>query len=654
MQDSDILPAGELPQDTVDIRPIDNESILIRWSVAERTMQWIESFYRRKWPTIPVIIRIYWQHTSAHYTWTDVPVGKKTFIKVRHQPTERPLAAELGLFNSREQFVGLFRSDLLALEDGLNDQALPAAFECSSVSNDIGSNSGSAGECNGESVSASYSESDCEDGSSGGHRSHCDSQRSSSNQLAGSSLYWIARFPLVSTYSLYNDGESDEPADLQASYTYLQSSDDILPMLQFGQAGRTRRLNARIPHQPAGASASAQRSLSVLMLAWEYPPLIVGGLARAVHGLSRALARSGLTVHVITRESPGSPASETADGVHVHRVRVLASATPVDFLDWVVQMNLAMLDYSQMLVEQGVDIDLVHAHDWLVLPAAQEWKSRYGKPLAVTFHSTEHGRRLGAALRGFAGQIHEHERRLAESADGLIVCSEAMLAETAVLAGSSPAPVAVIANGVEAAAEPLSRQEAAALLAPHIGELADNDRIILFVGRLVYEKGVQTLIDALPLVQQAVPEARLVIAGAGPYEHFLRNMAARDQQSIRFVGFADEAVRRALLSVSAVCAMPSLYEPFGLAALEAMAFGLPLIAADSGGLTELVEHGVDGYIAAARDAEDWARRLITVLTDREQAATLGAAARRKVRLRYRWEEAASLTNSFYQTILKNI
>ncbi|HEY0828290.1 MAG TPA: 1,4-alpha-glucan branching protein domain-containing protein, partial [Bacilli bacterium] len=133
----------------------------------------------------------------------------------------------------------------------------------------------------------------------------------------------------------------------------------------------------------------------ILMLAWEFPPLIIGGLSRAVYDLAKFLSLQGHTIHVITCDVPHREVYEVMDQIHVHRVKVMQSLSPVDFLDWVFEMNLAFTDYAIQLVEEGYRFDLVHAHDWLVFYTARELKQLYHLPLIATIHATEHGRNHG-------------------------------------------------------------------------------------------------------------------------------------------------------------------------------------------------------------------------------------------------------------------
>ncbi|WP_197479997.1 glycosyltransferase family 4 protein [Paenibacillus swuensis] len=407
---------------------------------------------------------------------------------------------------------------------------------------------------------------------------------------------------------------------------------------------------------------------AVLMLSWEYPPHVVGGLAASVEGLSRGLSRLGWEVHVLTIQTEHAPAYQWSDGVHIHREPDLRSATPLPFMEWVFAMNLAFLRGAERLTREGCRFGLIHAHDWLTGAAAAQLKQSWKVPLAATVHSTEAGRSLGH--QGSRGQmaIREADRALAYEADHVLVCSRYMAAEIFAETGISVSKLTVVRNGVDA--EAWAGQDAAGdpkdireTSHGFVGEAADlssrfepagaGEQHIVFLGRLVHEKGAQYLLRAMPLLLRRCPQARLTLAGAGPYEPQLRALAAElglAAPRVRFAGFAGPAARRALLAGAAVVAVPSLYEPFGLVALEAMAAGRPLVACASGGLTELVEHGVDGLLAAPRSAEALAEQLAAVLGDGALAARLAAGAQRKA-LSCGWAEPAAEVSRLYARLL---
>ncbi|MFC4809894.1 1,4-alpha-glucan branching protein domain-containing protein [Paenibacillus sp. GCM10023250] len=424
----------------------------------------------------------------------------------------------------------------------------------------------------------------------------------------------------------------------------VERRDAAFPALDYrlyGTGAEVRDLGDRV-QAPAG------RALRVLMLAWEYPPFVVGGLSRHVHDLSRKLAEEGTEVHVVTCRVDGRPAYERDGGVHVHRLRTYQhDGQP--FMDWIFQLNLAMADYAAALIGEGAAFDLVHAHDWLVHQAAKTLKHRFGLPLVATIHATEHGRNQG--IRTWLQRtIHHREWELCYEAWRVIVCSQAMERELRELFAVPADKLDVIPNGVEPALSQAADDGAAdraALALPH-------EKIVFFVGRLVREKGVHVLLESAPEVLAACPEAKFVIAGKGPMLVELRARAAElgIGDKVHFAGFIDDAARSRLLRAAYAAAFPSLYEPFGIVALEAMAARVPVVVSGTGGLAEIVADGEDGYTALPGDAHSLASRLILLLRDERSAAAMAERALRKTASVYGWGGIAERTASVYRRVLR--
>jgi 1,4-alpha-glucan branching enzyme len=390
---------------------------------------------------------------------------------------------------------------------------------------------------------------------------------------------------------------------------------------------------------PAKRPACARSSYRILMLSWEYPPKTVGGLARHVHDLSCALAAAGDEVHVITCPAAGSNIFSLDRGVYVHRVR-RELLTAENFMEWVNQLNNGMIQAADHLVEVFGSFDLVHAHDWLVGAAAREISDRLRLPLVATIHATEHGRNRGLH-NDLQRHIHSLETELARHATMIIGCSGYMGREIARLFNQPADKLRVIPNGVEVESILSTSNK------PASG--GDSDRNIVFLGRLVPEKGVQVLIAALPQILQTVGPVKLLIAGKGPYQPELESLADRlgVAGQVHFLGFVNDDARNRLLCEATVAVFPSLYEPFGIVALEAMAAGVPLVVSDTGGLRDVIEHGVDGYLAPPGDAHMLARYVSELIKNPELAQHFARRARRNVVTKFDWRQIASATLEVY-------
>ena len=386
--------------------------------------------------------------------------------------------------------------------------------------------------------------------------------------------------------------------------------------------------------------------MRVLLISWEYPPVIEGGLGRHVRKLSESLVRDGVEVHVLTRGGGRLPAEADQHGVHVHRVREPQfPRDPSAFVRWVDAMNADMHALAAELCER-FDFDLVHSHDWLVAGAARLAARQIERPWLVTVHATEFGRHQGWVQNHPQSHIHAAERAMVRSADHVITCSRYMRVHVANVFGVRPAKITAIPNGIDPNdLEPV----AADLQALRAKYAAPDDRLVLLVGRLVYEKGFHLALDALAPIVRRLGGVRFVIAGTGTAETELKRQARRLGLSSHgvFLGWVGDDMLHSLYRVSDLCIVPSLYEPFGLVALEAMASGCLCVVADTGGLREVVPvEGTVGLRFPSRDATALRGVLERVLTDDDARAQLVAEAREHV-LRFDWAEVARRTADVY-------
>jgi glycogen(starch) synthase len=390
-------------------------------------------------------------------------------------------------------------------------------------------------------------------------------------------------------------------------------------------------------------------SVRALVLSWEYPPVIEGGLARHVRKLAEGLVRQGVAVDVLTRGSPGEArATELRGGVCVHRVAEPSWPRQLDrFLAWVGRMNDDMLAAGESLAEEHA-YDLVHGHDWLVASACSRLARRIGVPYVTTIHATEHGRHQGWVDKPPQSQIHDRERRMARTADRVIVCSHYMRGHVADVFGIDEGRVSVIPNGVD----PSELQPRGDLEALRARFAAPQEKLVLLVGRLVYEKGFQLALDALPGVIRRVGGVRFLVAGSGTHEGELKAQARRlglDRHGT-FLGWIGDDVLHSLYRIADLCVVPSIYEPFGLVALEAMASGCPCIVADTGGLREVVPIGGRvGLRFNGGDAEHLGVMVERLLVDVPLRERLVVEASEHV-LRFDWEDIAQRTRGIYDEL----
>ncbi len=389
--------------------------------------------------------------------------------------------------------------------------------------------------------------------------------------------------------------------------------------------------------------------MRILMLSWEFPPRLVGGLGRHVDALTRALLTAGHEVHVISRTHPDAPTTQREDRLHVTRVDASPPAVPFDDLvPWVLAFNTAVLAAATRSAREH-DFDVVHAHDWLVAAAGVEVATTFGLPLVGTVHATEYGRHQGHLPGPTNHLIHAIEGWFVERSDRTIVCSTYMHEQVRTLFGVPEHRIDIIPNGVAVDEFALPEAEVRSLRRT----LADDDtRLVLFAGRLEYEKGVQTVLHALERLVARVGAVRFLVAGVGTYSDELRRLVLELglEHRVHFTGFLEERSLRLHYAAADVAVAPSIYEPFGLVATEAMACGTPVVVSDTGGLREIVASG-SGLTFPPQDAEQLADRIAEVLDDPELARALVDRGRRRIRALYDWRDVAERTVRAYARTL---
>ncbi|HJQ41769.1 MAG TPA: glycosyltransferase family 4 protein [Jatrophihabitantaceae bacterium] len=392
--------------------------------------------------------------------------------------------------------------------------------------------------------------------------------------------------------------------------------------------------------------------MRVLMLTWEYPPIVVGGLGRHVDALARELAEAGHEVCVVTRGESGSPVEEMRDGVRVRRAAVDPLAldfTTESLLAWSQAAEHALVRAALPAVRRWRP-DVVHAHDWLVAQSGITLAEVTRAPLVATMHASEAGRHQGWLPQPLNLAIHSVERWLAHRAAAVIAYSSAMRDEVSALFEVKPDHVAVVPNGIDADRWRPSKRDVAVARARHAGD----GPLLVFAGRLVHEKGLQTLLDALPAIRAEIPDVRLLVAGTGVFEDKLQARARRRRLArvVDWAGFVPEEELAELLGAGDAVVVPSLYEPFGIVALESAAARTPLVLSRTGGLTDLVDAGAAAASFAPGDRSGLAHAVLSVLSDRAGAARAVRRAARLVQHDYTWSAVADATAQVYASVTR--
>ncbi len=232
--------------------------------------------------------------------------------------------------------------------------------------------------------------------------------------------------------------------------------------------------------------------MKILVLAWEFPPRLVGGLARHVAELYPEIVELGHQVHLVTVECATAPTYEVVEGIKVHRVPV---ATGNDFFHWIANLNQSMGKQGGKLILEEGDFDLIHAHDWLVGDAAIALKHNFKIPLVSTIHATESGRNNGIHTQE-QRYINGKEKLLVDESWRVIVCSQYMRREVAHAFQAPWDKIDVIYNGIR----PEKKEQPKNFDSINFRRsfASDEEKIVYYVGRMTYEKGVGILLNAAP------------------------------------------------------------------------------------------------------------------------------------------------------------
>lgn len=353
------------------------------------------------------------------------------------------------------------------------------------------------------------------------------------------------------------------------------------------------------------STVSETNKLKILMLSWEFPPMVVGGLARHVFDLAKTLVKQGQEVHVVTCHVDGYPSYEVNQGIHVYRVQSNQPQTD-QFFHWTGSLNLAIADQGRELAKK-INFDCIHAHDWLVCVAAKGLKHELNIPLIATIHATEHGRNNGIH-NSLQYEINQKEWELCYEASEVIVCSPYMKDEVATVFSVPEDKITILPNGVDP--ELIQTEEVTdgyRFKEPH-------EVLVFSVGRVVKEKGFQTIIDAAHLIRQQNQNIKFIIAGKGPMLDEYRSRVHQEglEGTVTFSGFVSDEDRNRLLSECDIALFPSLYEPFGIVALEGMAAGKATVVSDTGGLKDIVRHEETGLKIYPGNAESLAWAVLSL------------------------------------------
>jgi len=375
--------------------------------------------------------------------------------------------------------------------------------------------------------------------------------------------------------------------------------------------------------------------MKVAMIGWEYPPFKAGGLATHCYGLTRSLADKNAKVfffmpktkHKVKNNKKNLKIIEAGEIDIFPYDRPDSKEIEGNFFETVYKYNdLVATKVSASFKTNGI-YDIVHCHDWLTMKAGIKIKEKTGIPLVLTIHSTEYDRSGWIFPNQWFIDI---EREGMQKADHIIAVSNLTKNVIVERYGINPDKITVVHNAVY----PLKE--------------GDKQKIVLFLGRLTIQKGAEFFLKAACIVKDYEPDARFVVAGSGDMLPKLINQAVDMNISDRvlFTGRLTEDEVKHIYGISSVYVMPSVSEPFGITALEAISAGTAVIASKTAGVSEAFTNclQVDFW-----DTDEMANKIISLLRYRPLWTTLVKNGKQEIEL-FTWDRVADNTIDVYNKV----
>jgi glycosyltransferase involved in cell wall biosynthesis len=379
--------------------------------------------------------------------------------------------------------------------------------------------------------------------------------------------------------------------------------------------------------------------LRILMLTWEYPPYKTGGIAEHSQHLAETLAGQGHDPVVLSYGQ--DPSLEFRNGVEVHRVDCQQVESTIS---WSMRLGHKM-ERKAIELDKKDSFDIVHGHDWMMVPAATGTKNILDVPMVFTIHSTTKGR--DGTLEGeYQATKHNLEWYGTYKADQVITVGKEFSEEVRREFEVPETKINYIPNGVK-----IEKFERKSDSFDKSNYALDWENIVLFVGRMYPQKGPGHLIDAIPDIIDQNPEAKFVMCGEGATEHYKQKAKSEAGEKVHFPGYVSEKELVSLMKTAKINVTPSVYEPFGIVPLEAAACKTPTVGSYTGGMKDTIIHEYTGLHSYPADSNSIKNQVTRALEDPNWTDWMGEKARERVEDNFRWEQIAGWTTGIYRKAL---
>jgi glycosyltransferase involved in cell wall biosynthesis len=402
------------------------------------------------------------------------------------------------------------------------------------------------------------------------------------------------------------------------------------------------------------------------MLGWEFPPYFAGGVGIVCEALTRALSARGEEITFVMPQGPPAAHAEhvrllvaSRHGGRMRLVRVgsllepyqdeqqytqlvrfgnLAAKTSAGLYgpDLVGEVQRFGAAVAQIVEDLGLQFDVIHAHDWTTFPAGLALKAKSGKPLVVHVHITEFDKTGGQHADP---RVYAIEQAGMRGADGVVAVSHMVEERCVRQYHVDPARIRVVHNAVDRAVAGCSKK------------LEKRGKIVLFLGRVTLQKGPDYFVEAARRVLDCDPNVTFVLAGTGDMTLRLveRSAALGIGSRMLFTGFVDRGEVAQLYAIADVFVMPSVSEPFGLVALEAMDRGVPVVLSKQSGVSEVVHHAltVDFW-----DVDDMADKILAALAYPSMRGEMARGSDRDL-AGLTWAATAARIEDIYRELTRN-